>query len=182
MTKHGEKVHSDIWGPATPQSLNGKEYFVSFTDDHTCWSHIEPISCKAEALTCYKAYEAWLEMQHAAKLKWSQTDCGGKYPLNYFNTHLKGCGIVCSLTVHDTPEENGMSECLNYTLLEHACTTLIAADLPKFLWAESVQHVTWLKNHTSTHALNGKTPFEMLHKEKPNLENLPKWGIQVFVL
>jgi len=69
MMNLGEKVHSDVWGPATPQSLDVKEYFISFTDDHTCWSHIEPISCKAEALTCYKAYEAWLEMQHAAKLK-----------------------------------------------------------------------------------------------------------------
>jgi len=55
-------------------------------------------------------------------------------------------------------------------------------DLPKFIWAESVQHTTWLKNHTSTWALNGKTPFEMLFKQKPNLENLPEWGTCMFVL
>jgi Pol polyprotein, beta-barrel domain/GAG-pre-integrase domain len=30
----GEKVHSDVWGPANPQSYDGKEFFVSFTDDH----------------------------------------------------------------------------------------------------------------------------------------------------
>jgi len=75
-----------------------------------------------------------------------------------------------------------MSEHLNHTLLEHACAMLIAVDLPKFLWAKSVQHATWLKNHTLTCTLNGKTPFEMLHKEKPNLENLLEWGIRVFVL
>ena len=47
----GEKVHSDVWGLATPQSLNGKEYFISFMDNNTCWSHIETMSHKAEALT-----------------------------------------------------------------------------------------------------------------------------------
>ena len=80
------------------------------------------------------------------------------------------------------PKENGVSECLNHTLLKHACAMLLAADLPKFLWVKSIQHVMWLKNCMSTHALNGKTPFEMLYKEKPNLENLPEWDTQVFVL
>ena len=33
-TNIGKKVHSDVWGPATPQSLDGKEYFISFMDDY----------------------------------------------------------------------------------------------------------------------------------------------------
>jgi len=33
-TTHGEKVHLDIWGPSNPQNIDGKEYFVSFTDDY----------------------------------------------------------------------------------------------------------------------------------------------------
>jgi len=105
VTNIGEKVHLDIWGPATPQSLDGREYFISFMDEYTHWSHIETMSCKAEALTCYKGYEAWLETQHATKLKQLQTDCSGKYLSHEFDAHLKACGTVCSLTIHDTPEE-----------------------------------------------------------------------------
>src|SRR5882724_4536103 len=104
------------------------------------------------------------------KLKQLQTDHGSEYLLHEFDTHLKACGTVCSLTIHDTPEENGMSECLNCTLLEHTCAMLLTVDLPKFLWTESVQHMMWLKNCTSMCALGRKTPFEMLHKSKPNLE------------
>jgi len=61
MTNIGEKVHLDIWGPATPQSLCGREYFISFMDDYTCWFHIKTMTHKAEALMCYKGYEAWCQ-------------------------------------------------------------------------------------------------------------------------
>ena len=77
------------------------------------------------------------------------------------------------------PEENGVSEHLNRTLLEHARAMLLTAGLPKFLWFETIRHATWLKNCMSTCTLNGKTPFEMRYKEKPNLENLPEWGTRV---
>ena len=59
---------------------------------------------------------------------------------------------------------------------------LLASDLPKFLWTESVQHTVWLKNCTTTHALDGQTPFEIMFKMKPNLKNIPEWGACIFIL
>jgi Reverse transcriptase (RNA-dependent DNA polymerase) len=181
-TKFGEKVHSDVWGPANPQSYDGKEYFVSFTDDHNRWTYLVPMARKSEAFRCYKQYEAWVETQHGVRLKRLQTDRGGEYLSDEFTAHLKSKGTVRSLTVHDTPEENGVSERLNRTLLEHARAMHLAAGLPKFLWTESVQHAVWLKNRTSTRALDGKTPYESMHREKPNLTDLPEWGTRVFTL
>ena len=55
-------------------------------------------------------------------------------------------------------------------------------DLPKFLWMESVQHTVWLKNQTSMCALDRKTPYEILHKMKPDLTDLPEWGARIFAL
>jgi len=93
-----------------------------------------------------------------------------------FSTHLKSQGTVCCLTVHDTPKENGVSKHLNHILLEHACTMLIMSDLPKFVWMESIRHSVWLKNWTSTHALNGKAPYKHLHGKPPSLAGLLEWG------
>jgi len=42
-------------------------------------------------------------------------------------------------------------------------------------------HAVYVKNRTATHALDGKTPYEMLHGEKPNLADLPVWGTRVWV-
>jgi hypothetical protein len=84
--------------------------------------------------------------------------------------------------MHDTPEQNGVAERLNQTLIEHPRAMHYAADLPKFLWPESIQHTFWLKNHTSTYLLDGKTPYELLFNKKLDLTNLPEWGTKVWVL
>jgi hypothetical protein len=91
-------------------------------------------------------------------------------------------GTVRSLTTHDTPEQNGVVEHLNRTLVEHARAMHYAVDLPKFLWPESIQHAVWLKNHTSTYQLNDKTSYELMFKQKPDITGLPEWGARVWVL
>ena len=48
--------------------------------------------------------------------------------------------------MHDTPEENGVSERLNGVILQRIHMILHASGLPKFLWGEAVRHVIWLKN------------------------------------
>jgi hypothetical protein len=140
------------------------------------------MALKSDTLNHYWSYEAWLKTQHDTKLKCLQTDQGSKYLLKEFSEHLKSQGTVHSLTVHDTPEENGVVERLNCTLLEHARAMHYAADFPKFLWTESLQHATWLKNRTSMHTLDGRTPYEMLHGSKLDLKGLLEWGAQAFVL
>jgi len=44
--------------------------------------------------------------------------------------------------------------------------------LPKMLWGEGLRHATWLKNHTATYTLDGKTPYEVLFGCSPNLSEL----------
>ena len=106
----GDKIHLDVWGPATPQSYNGKLYYVSFIDDYTRWTTIYCISQKLEVLPKYKEYEAWMRTQYGKWVKILQSDCGREYLSKELNTHLKAQGTIRSLTVHDTPEENGVAE------------------------------------------------------------------------
>src|SRR5882724_10174941 len=61
---------------------------------------------------------------------------------------------ICQQSHMSVMGRNSMSDCLNHILHKHACAMLLAADLPKFLWAKSVQHVMWLKNHMLMCALN----------------------------
>ena len=99
-----------------------------------------------------------------------------------FSKYLHSQGTIQRLTVHNTPEYNGVSERLNRTLLEHTCTLLHSSKLPKNLWGEAINHVTWLKNRTLTHALpEGKTPYKMLYNKKLNMRELQEWGNQVWI-
>jgi len=89
----------DVWGPATPHSYDGKDFFISFTDNYSQWSCVEPITHKSDMFTYYQAYKAWLQTQHGMKLKKLETDNGGEYLSKEFTTHLRACGTVHSLTI-----------------------------------------------------------------------------------
>ena len=66
--------------------------------------------------------------------------------------------------------------------MEKTRAFLHSSGAPKFLWEEAVNHAVWLKNRSATRALeNGKTPYEMLTGEKPNLAGLREWGTKVWV-
>ena len=70
---------------------------------------------------------------------------------------------------------------MNCTLLEKVRAMLHASQLPKFLWGEAMKHAVYLKNRTSTKALNGMTPYEAFYGTKPNIAGLHGFGNKVWV-
>ena len=181
-SKFGDEIHSDVWGPSPVQTPGCKEYYVSFTNDHTRWTHLNLLATKNEVFKAYKTFEAWEKLQfdiQAFKILCSNR--GGEYLGKMFSSYLASKGTVQKLTIHDTPEYNGVSEHLNRTLLEWTRALLHSSKLPKNLWGETITHVVWLKNRTSTHALpEGKTPYKMLYGKRLNLKNLLEWGSDVW--
>ena len=83
--------------------------------------------------------------------------------------------------MHDTPESNGIAECLNRTIVERACAMLLASNLPKSLWGYAVLNANFINNCTHTRALPDKTPYEVIHHKKPNLVDTYEWGRDVYV-
>ena len=70
---------------------------------------------------------------------------------------------------------------LNRTLFERIQVFVHESRLPQSLWGKSLRHALWLKNCTATCVQDGKTPFEALYGQPPNLQNLWIWGCQVWV-
>jgi hypothetical protein len=157
------EIHSDIWGPSPVQSIGGQNYYVTFTDDYLCYTHIELLCTKDEA------FAAWASTQHGANIKHFRSDHSSEFTSQAFNAFLKEQGTKCQLTTHDTPQHNGMAKSLNHCLMEHVHTLLYSSRLPKFLWGEAIHFAVWLKNHTLTRALSNITPYKHLHRDKPNL-------------
>ena len=67
------------------------------------------------------------------------------------------------------------------TCAEHARALLLLSGLPHFLWKEAMNHLTWLQNRTPARANNGKTPYEMKNKIKPNLSGIQEFGAAAYV-
>ena len=67
------------------------------------------------------------------------------------------------------------------TRAERARALLLASGLPRFLWEEAMQHAIWLQNRLPAQALDGKTPYEMIHKRKPNLAGIQEFGAAAYM-
>jgi hypothetical protein len=57
-TSFGEEVHTDVWGPSPTQSLGGRKYYVTFTDDYLHYTCMQLLRTKDEAFGAYKAFAA----------------------------------------------------------------------------------------------------------------------------
>ncbi|KAL5483092.1 hypothetical protein ACEPAI_8321 [Sanghuangporus weigelae] len=179
--KFRDEIHSDLWGPAPVQSIGGKQYYVTFTDDSRRYSAIFILRSKSQTLNAYKTFANWCLTQHGVKIKRFHSDRGGEFTRIQFVDFLNSQGTEQKLTTHDTPEHNGVAEHLNRTIGERVRSMLHASSLSKNLWAECVKYATWLKNRTSTKTLDGITPHEALTGMKLNLSGLHEWGSRCWV-
>nr|GEX40407.1 retrovirus-related Pol polyprotein from transposon TNT 1-94 [Tanacetum cinerariifolium] len=75
-----------------------------------------------------------------------------------------------------TPQQNGVVERCNRTLVEAARTMLIFSRLPEFLWAEAVATACFTQNRSIIYTRYNKTPYELLHGPKPNVEYFHVFG------
>ena len=110
----GNKIHTDIWGLAPISTIGGCKYYVTFTDNHTCYTWLELLCSKDQAFKAYKTFLSWAQMQHWVKIKCLRSDCSGEYTGNNFTDFLKSQGTEGHLTTHNTPQHNGITESLNH--------------------------------------------------------------------
>ena len=166
------EVHSDLWGPAPVETKGKKRYYITFTDDKTRLTTIYLLAKKNDAFESYKDYEAWCRTQLNATVKVLHSDRGGEYLGKEFKLYLNSKGTIQKLTVHDTPQHNGVAERRNRTILERVRALLHSTGLPRTLWGEAARHIVWLMNRTSTKAVEGMTPYEAAFGGRPDLSEV----------
>ena len=147
-----ELVHSDLCGPF-PSSFNGGRYFITFMDDYTRFGKVYVLKSKSDALAAFKKYKGEAETVTGHKIKTLRSDRGGEFLNHLFDAFLTLCGILRQLTNPCTPEQNGIAERLNRTLIEMVTAMLSNSGLPKVFWAEAVSTVMYIRNHVFTRAV-----------------------------
>nr|GFA70402.1 hypothetical protein [Tanacetum cinerariifolium] len=93
-----------------------------------------------------------------------------KWSSNTSNVGLSAVGITQQFSAARTPQQNGVVEKRNRTLVEAARTMLIFANLPSFLWAEAIATSCFTQNHSIIQKHFDKTPYELINKRKPNIK------------
>ena len=89
---------------------------------------------------------------------------------------LNSYGIIKELTVHDTPQQNGLAEWTHQTILRLVRVNLLQAKLPKKLWFKAVKYSCFIHNRTSKKHVNYKTLYFIKNKINYNIDKIKKFG------
>eukprot|EP00795_Rhopilema_esculentum_P015799 gene15799-biopygen5210 len=168
-------VHSDVCGPMSIQSFSGKRYFVTFIDDNSRCVKVYFIRKKSEVLKRFKEFEASATNEAACKIGTLRTDNGGEFVSNDFENLLKRKGIKHETSVPHSPQQNGVAERMNRTLVESAKAMMNHAGLSKTFWAEAVNTAAYIRNRVITSA-SGQTPYEKWYGKPPDVSHFRVFG------
>ena len=100
------------------QARDGYEYFITFTNDYSRFGYVYLMKRKSEAFEKFKELRAEVENQLGKRIKAIQSYRGGEYIFGDSRDYLIENGIVSQLTAPGTPQQNGVVERKNRTLLD----------------------------------------------------------------
>ncbi|GJU37819.1 retrovirus-related pol polyprotein from transposon TNT 1-94 [Tanacetum coccineum] len=141
-------LHMDLCGPMRVASVNGKKYILVIVDDYSRFTWVK----------CLRTYN------------------GTEFVNQTLREYYKKVGISHETSVARSPQQNGVVERRNRTLIEAARTMLIYAKAPLFLWAEAVATACYTQNRSIIRLRHGKTPYELLHDKLPDLSFFHVFG------
>lgn len=175
-------IHTDLCGPMETKSIGLARYYLLFVDDFSRMCYVYFLKSKDETFKYFLEFKEMVENQKATKIKILRSDNGGEFCSAEFEYYLKKNGIVHQKTNAYTPEQNGLSERNNRSIVEKARCLLFDGQFGKELWAEAVNTAVYLKNRSPATGLdNNITPYEVWTGRKPNLSHLRVYGSPVMV-
>ncbi|GJV67442.1 retrovirus-related pol polyprotein from transposon TNT 1-94 [Tanacetum coccineum] len=168
-------LHMDLCGPMRVASVNGKKYILVIVDDYSRFTWVKCLRSKDEA-QLYKQFFEDSQVRLKETVRRIRTDNGTEFVNQTLREYYEKVGISHETSVARSPQQNGVVERRNHTLIEAARTMLIYAKAPLFLWAEAVATACYTQNRSMIRRRHGKTPYELLHNKPPDLSYLHVFG------
>nr|GFB64379.1 retrotransposon protein, putative, Ty1-copia subclass [Tanacetum cinerariifolium] len=160
-------IHTDVCGPLRHVSRKGVSNFLTFTDDFSRYGYVYLLKHKHEIFENFKVFKSEVELQLGKKIKALRSDRGGEYLSQEFKDYLSKNGIVQHLTSPYTPQQNGVSERRNRTLLDMVQSMFNLTTLPLSFWDYALEYDVRILNMVPTKKVD-KTPYEIWHGKAPN--------------
>jgi transposase InsO family protein len=176
-----ELVHADLAGPMETQSITGYSYYFVLVDDGTRIAWVYFLRKKDETYDRFVAWVTMIETLTGRKIKFFRSDRGGEFMGAEFTKFLEEHGITRQTSAPNTPEQNGLAERTNRTLVGTARSMMQHAGLSKGFWSEATAVATYLHNRSPRKGLNWMTPHELFFGRIPDITHLRVFGCQAWV-
>ncbi|GJS15936.1 putative ribonuclease H-like domain-containing protein [Tanacetum coccineum] len=175
-------LHMDLFGPTSVRSLNHKTYCLVITDDFSRFSWVFFLRTKDETSAILKDFIRQIENQLNQKVKTIRSDNGTEFKNKDVIEFCGLKGIKREYSNARTPQQNGVAERKNRTLIEAARTMLADSFLPNTFWAEAVSTACYVLNRVLVTKPHNKTPYELLTGKIPIISYIRPFGCHVTIL
>ena len=165
--------------------MDGYDLFITFTYEYSHYGYIYPIKERTEVLDKFKIFKAEVENQRNLKIKIVRSDRGGEYYGGHtpygqvprpFVRFLQENDIVAQYSTLGEPQQNGVAERRNRTLMDMVHSMISYSTLPLSLWMEALKTAIHILNRVPSKSVP-KTPYELWTGRIPSLNHLHVWGV-----
>ncbi|GKA67559.1 putative ribonuclease H-like domain-containing protein [Tanacetum coccineum] len=182
ITKPLFMLHMDLFGPTFVSSLMHKKYCLVVTDDYSRFSWVFFLKSKDETSEILQNFIKEIENLVDKKVKIIRSDNGTEFKNKVMDDFCREKGIKREYSVARTPQQNGVAERKNRTLIEAARTMLADSKLPTTFWAEAVSTACYVQNRVLIVKPHNKTPYELFRGIKPAIGFMKPFGCHVTIL
>ncbi|GKC69498.1 retrovirus-related pol polyprotein from transposon TNT 1-94, partial [Tanacetum coccineum] len=174
-------LHMDLCGPMRVASINGKKYILVIVDDYSRYTWTLFLRSKDETPEVLKDFLTMIQRNLQAQVISVRTDRGTEFLNKTLHAYFKEEGIEHHTSTPRTPEQNGVVERRNRTLVEAARTMLSASKLPLSFWAEAVATACYTQNRSIIISTHGKTAYHIINDRKPSIKHLHIFGCICYI-
>nr|GEX35823.1 hypothetical protein [Tanacetum cinerariifolium] len=169
-------LHMDLCGPMRVKNVNVKKYILVIVDDYSRFTCVKCLRSKDEAPDFINKFLKMIQVRLKVSVRRIRTDNGTEFVNQTLREYYEQVGISHETSVARSPQQNGVIERRNRTLIKVARTMLIYARAPLFLWVEAVATACFTQDRSIIRLHHGKTPYEILHNKLSDLSYFHVFG------
>ncbi|KAK1627926.1 hypothetical protein QYE76_002241 [Lolium multiflorum] len=175
-----ELLHVDLFGPTTHASFGGKKYCLVIVDDYSRYTWVYFLKTKDETQQIFIDFATEVQRQHNLLIMAIRSDNGSEFKNYTLNGFLSDEGIRHQYSAAYTPQQNGVAERKNRTLMDMARSMMAEYKSRYNFWAEAISTACHSSNRLYLRKGLNKTPYEILTGNKPNISYFKVFGCKCF--
>ncbi|KAK1677131.1 hypothetical protein QYE76_037979 [Lolium multiflorum] len=176
-----ELLHLDLFGPSHYDTLGGSKYGLVIVDDYSRYSWVFLLKSKDETYREFIIFAKKAQRMYESEIKAIRTDNGTEFKNYTMQEFVDDEGIKREFSAPYTPQQNGVVERKNRTIIEMTRTMLSEFKSPHNFWGEAIYTVVHYSNRLFLRPLHNKTPNELLTGNKPNVMYIRVFGCKCLV-
>ncbi|KAI3685597.1 hypothetical protein L6452_34847 [Arctium lappa] len=175
-------IHVDLCGPMKTKSIGKKKYVLVVVDDYSRYTWVKFLKSKDETPEILINLIKTIQTNKQKHVKVVRSDNGKKLKNSTLQAIFDDQDIQQQFSAARTPQQNGVVERRNRTLVEADRSMLAYSVLPLSHWAEAISNACHTQNRSILHRRFNKTPYELMNGIKPNIKYFKSFGCKCYVL